>query len=138
MKKLIVFLVVLVLTVKLNAQNIDWKNATNWQLYNTREIAAFDFTLATLKEFRSIPLNLDTMQAFLEKTEQWPKEKYSMWSGLYVVTCELPNAGTRNIEISVYGGFFYDDKTKRYYQLPLEIRNDWLEYLSNKSSTFSL
>lgn len=112
MKSIVVFLLALVLTVKLNTQNINWKYATNWRLYNIRESAAFNFTLDTLKKFKSIPLNLNMMRTFLEKTEQWPKEKYSMWSGLYVATCELPNAGTRKIEISVYGGFFYDDRLK--------------------------
>jgi hypothetical protein len=128
----------MLLALGLNAQKTDWKSGRNWRLYSIRESEAFNYTLDTLKNFQSIPLDQDTMTGFLTEVEQWPKEKYSLWSGLYVVTCELPNADVRKIEISVYGGFFYDDRSKTYYQLPREIRTAWLEYLSDKISFFSL
>src|SRR4051794_14042592 len=128
MKKMVSFSFAIILALVLDAQNIDWKSARNWRLYSIRESAAFDYTLDTLKHFKSIPLDLDTMVNFLSDVEQWPKEKYSLWSGLYVATCELPNADVRKIEISVYGGFFFDDRSKTYYQLPRETRNAWLEY----------
>src|SRR4051812_28272779 len=117
MKNIVLFLLTLGFALAVNAQEIDWKSAKNWRLYNIRESAAFDYRLDTLKNFKSIPLDLDTMTGFLSEVAQWPKDKYSLWSGLYVATCELPKGDIRKIEISVYGGFFYDDRTKTYYQL---------------------
>lgn len=138
MKKIELFSLTICFALGLNGQSIDWRSAKNWRLYNIRESAAFGYNVDTMKNFKSVALDLDTMIGFLSEVEQWPKDKYSLWSGLYVATCELPNADIRKIEISVYGGFFYDDRTKTYYQLPRGVRNAWLEYLSEKCSIFSL
>ncbi|MEO9210146.1 MAG: hypothetical protein ABI208_03560 [Ginsengibacter sp.] len=115
------------------SQSINWKDAKNWKLYSVRDGSAFRYSIDTLKNFESIDLDYDVMQSFLSNVIEWPKDKFSLWMGLYVVTCELPTKEVRKIEISVYGGFFYDEKTKTYFQLPESIKNDWLEYFSINS-----
>lgn len=115
------------------SQNINWETAKDWRLYDIRNFSVFNYSLDTLRNFRSIPLDQDTMNIFLSDVAEWPKSETSLWMGLYVATCELPEKETRKIEISVYGGFFYDELTKTYYQLPLAVRNDWLDYISEKS-----
>ena len=116
------------------SQDINWKETKNWRLYDIHQSNAFDYKLDTLKNFESIALDQDTMQNFLSDVVKWPKDKTSLWMGLYVATCEFPNRKIRKIDISVYGGFFYDEMTRTYYQLPLATRNDWLEYLSVNSA----
>ena len=137
MKYLFLFITLFVIT-KCFSQNISWKEAKNWKLYNIRSSSAFSYSLDTLKNFKSIHLDYDTMHTFLSDVVEWPKNKSSLWMGLYVATCELPGLEVRKIEISVYGGFFYDDLTKTYYQLPLSARNDWLNYISDNSKRLSL
>ncbi|MEO9209534.1 MAG: hypothetical protein ABI208_00470 [Ginsengibacter sp.] len=116
------------------SQSINWKDAKNWKLYSVRDDSAFGYSIDTLKNFESIDLDYDVMQSFLSNVIEWPREKTSLWMGLYVVTCELPTKEIRKIEISVYGGFFYDEKTKTYFQLPEPIKNDWLDYFSSNSA----
>jgi len=137
MKYLFLFISIFFLT-KCFSQNIDWKVAKNWKLYDIRNGSAFNYSIDTLKHFKSIHLDLDTMRIFLSDVVEWPRNKSSLWMGLYVTTCELPGKEVRKIEISVYGGFFYDDLTKTYYQLPLAVRNSWLEYFSDNSRRLSL
>ena len=118
------------------SQNINWKDAKNWKLYNIRNSSAFSYSLDTLKNFESIDLDYDVMQSFLSEVIEWPRDKSSLWMGLYVATCELPDKEIRKIDVSVYGGFFYDEHSKSYFQLPLPIRNDWLDYFSNNRAKF--
>lgn len=120
------------------SQNINWAEAKDWRLYDIRNFSAFDYSLDTLRNFKSISLDQDTMNIFLSDVAEWPKSETSLWMGLYVATCELPENETRKIEISVYGGFFYDELTKTYYQLPLGVRNDWLDYISDNSRRLSI
>lgn len=113
------------------SQNINWENAKNWKLYNVQNNSAFRFSTDTLKKFESVDLDSDVMASFLSNVIEWPEDKTSLWMGLYVVTCEFPAKTIRKIEVSFYGGFFYDEQTKTYFQLPLPIRNDWLDYFSS-------
>ena len=136
MKYIVLFISVLVVS-KCFSQNINWKDAKNWRLYDIRDGSAFNYSLDTLKNFKSIDLNPDTMHIFLLDVVEWPKNKSSLWMGLYVATCELPGKEIRKIEISVFGGFFYDDLTKTYFQIPLSVRNDWLGYFSAMSGNLN-
>lgn len=135
--KYIVLFIYILFANKCFSQNINWKDAKNWRLYDLRSGSAFNYSLDTLKKFRSIDLDPDTMHIFLSEVIEWPKSKTSLWMGLYVATCELPEREIRKIEISVYGGFFYDDLTKTYFQLPSSDRDDWLDYFSAMSGKLS-
>lgn len=136
MRYLILFISILFVT-KCFSQDINWKDAKNWRLYDLRDGSAFNYSLDTLKNFKSIQLDYDTMHIFLSDVVEWPKNKSSLWMGLYVATCELPEREIQKIEISVYGGFFYDDLTKSYFQLPSSDRDDWLDYFSSNSRRLS-
>ena len=139
MKYVVLFFSIFFATIvtKCLSQNINWKDAKNWKLYDLRNGSAFNYSVDTLKNFKSADLDYDTMHTFLSDVIEWPKSKSSLWMGLYVVTCELPLGEIRKIEISVYGGFFYDDLTKKYFQLPLSVRNNWLDYFSANSIRLS-
>lgn len=100
------------------------------EVYSIQEFAVFDYTLDTLKNFSSIALDNDTVKAFLSNVIELPKDEYSAWMGLYFATCQLPEGKVRKIEISVFAGFFYDEVTQVYHQLPPSIQKDWMNYLS--------
>lgn len=102
-------------------------------MYDVHDFDAFNYTISDLDAMKTINLNVDTMQFYLNSMEVWPTEKTSVWMGLYLATCRLPNGQIRKIEISVYGGFLYDELQHTYYQVAEDRRQDWLAYLSQKS-----
>lgn len=114
-----------------SGQEINWKASKNWKIYDLHGQAAIKCTLDTLQHFMSLTLNQDTMQTLLHDVTVWPKEKYSLWMGAYVVTCETENNKPRKLLISTYAGFFYDQTTRRYYQVPAELVDEWLDFLNN-------
>lgn len=114
-----------------SSQEINWKNSRNWKIYDIYGQAAIRSTLDTLPHFLSLTLNQDTMQTFLHDVTIWPKEKSSLWMGSYVVTCETDDNKPRKILVSTYAGFFYDQVTRRYYQVPAELVDEWLDFLNN-------
>ncbi len=112
-------------------QEVIWKNSKNWKLYNIINKAGFTYSLDTLVSFQSTDLSNQTMQYFMNDISEWPKEKYSLWMGLFIATCELEDGKRRKIIISNYGGFFYDQITKRYYELPPKLQDQWIELLND-------
>ncbi len=117
-----------------SSQSINWAESKNWKLYDVHDESAFNYTLDTLRKFRNRSLNKDSMQTFVSNVTIIPIERIPVWMGFYVATCEFKSGAIRKIEISVYGGFFYDEKEKKYYQLPLEISKDWLDYMAESAA----
>lgn len=87
--------------------------------------------------FQSIELSNQMMNTFMNDVSEWPIEKYSLWMGLYIATCEMEDKKIRKIIISNYGGFFYDQLTKRYYELPSELKDQWLSFLNDSMKKIS-
>jgi hypothetical protein len=56
--------------------------------------------------------------------------------GGYIATCKL-DGSLRKVELSNYGGFFYDEKTKVYYQIPAAKSEDWLSYIQQNYLTLT-
>jgi hypothetical protein len=116
------------------AQNFNWAESKNWKLYDIHDESAFNYPLDTLRKFRNRSLNKDSMLIFVSNLTIIPIERIPVWMGFYVATCEFNSGAIRKIEISMYGGFFYDEKEKKYFQLPVEIRKDWLDYMSDSAA----
>ena len=130
------FLLILVFIFKMQiciGQDVNWKNAQNWKLYNIHDRAGFRYSVDTLQNFKSIELNIKLMSAIMNNIVEWPKEKYSMWMGLYIATCEMGDKKLRKVIISSYGGFFFDELTKRYFEISPELNNQWYELLNESS-----
>jgi hypothetical protein len=119
------------------SQDIHWEQTKNWKQYDIHDDNAFRYSLDTLKHFKCLKLDDMILHNYLKQAVSWPKEKNSLWMGLYVTTCEIENGETRKIDISVYGGFFYDEKEKTYYALPTEINDDWLQYFHDMAAKLS-
>lgn len=118
-------------------QDVIWKNSKNWKLYNIINKNGFTYSIDTIMSFQSIELSNQMMNTFMNDVSEWPIEKYSLWMGLYIATCEMEDKKIRKIIISNYGGFFYDQLTKRYYELPSELKDQWLSFLNDSMKKIS-
>lgn len=119
-------------TLRSSYSSIDWEKTKEWRLYFIRSKDAFTYPIDTLKAFRSIPLQQDTMLLFLKNVTQLPEGKNPVWMGAYVSSCQLADGAHIKIEISQYGSFFYVERDSCYYQLRDEVRDSWLPYLTAK------
>jgi hypothetical protein len=111
------------------AQQINWTLSNHWKIYSIRSGNALGFSVDSLTGFKSTNLEDSKMRYFLSQAISWPRDKYAVWMGLYVATYNIGDSITRKIDISTYGGFFYDEGTKSYYEVPVSIKNEWITYL---------
>jgi len=109
-------------------QDINWQKSSNWKMYKISGDKGLGYSADALSEFPFIEMNADTILHFARQASILPKDKYYVWMGAYYVTC-LVNDTIHKVDISVHGGFFYDERTKRYYQLPMNMRTDWMDWL---------
>ena len=145
MKKTKYILPILTIAVCMNAyilpgkgyrhQELNWNSSKNWRLYKTNNLDGASLSIDSLKLISNLPLNEDSIHFFLvnAKTIQVTN---AAWMGYYTVTCDFPANRHEKILISAYGGFFYDQNTGKYYELPMEIRKDWLNYFNNAYVAF--
>jgi len=112
--------------------SIDWEKTKDWRLYYVRSKEAFTYSLDTLKTFKFISLRQDSMTFFLKTATQIPEEKNPVWMGAYVTSCQLEDGTSIKIEISQYGGFFYVERERRYYELAEDVRGNWLSFFTSK------
>ena len=134
-KKFRLLFLVLTLPILSHGQEIDWKTTSNWKLYNIHNKAGFRYPVDSLTFFKSVTLDDSAMNRFLIPSTIWPKEKTSLWMGLFVVSFETPSKETRKLIISSYGGFFYDPASKRYYELPAVQHAAWYQFLNDNAAT---
>ena len=73
------------------------------------------------------------MKLFGKEIQQWAKSESAVWMGLFVATCETTDGIKRKLVISNYGGFLYDPLTRQYFQLAEDLRDEWYEWLNEKS-----
>ncbi len=139
MKSLFVQLLALsILPFFCTGQEIEWKNTKHWKLYNIFDNAAFRYPVDSLSFFKSLPLDDSTIKRFFSSATIWPKDKASLWMGLFTASFETGDSKTRKIIISTYGGFFYDSAEKRYYELPLELRKEWYLFINDQLDLMNL
>jgi len=137
MKTLLILGLFLGIAKQASAQIILWDSTSNWKMYDVHDFDAFKYSIKSLDTVQAITLDNNTMRSFLRNVEVWPHDKTSVWMGLYLASCQLPNGEIRKIEISVYGGFLYDELNRTYYQVAENMRQDWLAYLSKNSLILS-
>jgi len=114
----------------------DWNKTTNWNLYDTGGKKNLSMPLDSVLLCKSVPLPSDSMHVFLNQLYPWPKGKqYPVWMGAFCGTYEI-NSIPHKVDISMYGGFMYDENTRSYFQLPETIRNEWMDFLNKHSEEF--
>ena len=122
----------IVLPIKNRPFSIDWADTKEWRLYYIHSKRGFAFPIDTLRNFKSVSLNEDSMKTFLQTVTKVPVERTPVWMGYYVSSCQLPDGTPIKIEISQYGRFFYEERGKTYYQLTEQKQAEWLSYLTAK------
>lgn len=110
---------------------IEWKKTSNWRLYSIGGNNLFRYSLDTLNKLNNCPLNIDSIQYYLKYVEVIHPNGLLAWMGGYVVTYQFEHQ-IRKIDISNYGGFFYEEQTKSYYQLPKDKVLPWLSYFGDQ------
>jgi len=123
-------LALLVLTTTLTEAQVNWKETTDWKIYNPGRLNIFTVSVDSLLYLRSRALPGDSVLQFLDSVKPLPKTVRPSWMGGFLVTCVF-HGQVRKIEISSYGGFFYDQESKNYFQLPAEKKDEWFTYLSS-------
>jgi hypothetical protein len=132
------FVLLLLLSSESWGQKMDWGKSRDWKLYDIHTNKAFAYSSDTLQNFKCIELPQDSMQTFLKELTEISKDDSPVWMGLYVATCKLEDGLLRKIDISVYGGFFYDENSKTYFQLQKIFSDNWLNYLREKGTELQL
>lgn len=129
MKSVLLFITILMLNS--SSHQIRWENAKDWKLYKMPSHIGLRISIDSLSGYKNILLGSNRMQTFL-KSLQEVKNINPVWTGLYVASCELDNK-RRKILFSRYGGFFFDESSKSYYQIAENLRQDWINFLNESS-----
>lgn len=122
--------------ISAKAQKFEWFSTTNWRLYDLKGRSIFKYSDSSLKQVRYVLLNNDSIILLIRNASLIPSGKEPVWMGAYVASCEQKGKVIK-IEISQYGGFFYNEADQKYYELPENLKKDWLEYLSQYYMKFS-
>lgn len=112
---------------------IRWEDAKDWKIYKMPSYIGLRVSLDSLPAFKYNSLDIDQMRIFLKNLQEI-KNINPVWTGLYVASCELNNT-KRKILFSRYGGFFFDERSKSYYQIPENLRQNWINFLNESSKS---
>lgn len=136
LKYLLILLMAILIFSICRSQQPAWQQSANWTLYNIRGAKFYKIATNSLDSYVSRSLNDDSMRIFLSYSSATPSDKAPVWMGAYVTSCIIDHK-KRKIDISSYGGFFFDESEKRYYSLPQELQKDWLNYLAKSAGAIS-
>jgi hypothetical protein len=120
----------IVLNTTFAQAQVNWQETTDWKIYNPRSLNIFTMPVDSLIYLRSRALAGDSVRQFLDSVKALPSGVRPAWMGGFLVSCFF-HGGMRKIEVSSYGGFFYDQVSKKYFQLPAEKKDMWFTYLNN-------
>jgi hypothetical protein len=110
----------------------NWADSKNWKIYYVTKHGGYAYSLDTLQTLKQVSLNTDTLRQYLKTATEVPADRWPVFMGYYVASCQSSDGTSIKIEISQYGAFFYDDRQKKYYQLAKDLQRDWLAYLTDK------
>lgn len=113
------------------AQENTWQKTTEWKLYKIDDNKAFRCKPDSLKFIQSVRLDSAALMPFLSSTTVWPKEKYALWMGSYLASFTDSTGKLHKVDISMYGGFFYDERGKTYYQVASGLKKKWLQFIND-------
>lgn len=113
-----------------NGQSVQWSKTTNWKIYEGEGFKVFSYPVDTLKNLRSKILETDSIQYYIEQAQSIAKERTPVWMGSYLASYESPDGKTNKVEVSVYGGFFYDQTSGKYFEIRKELSANWMKYIT--------
>lgn len=87
--------------------------------------------LDSLSKLKSYQLNLDSVKSLIGSANKISKDSTPLaWMGGVLVTCTYQGK-IRKVQISSYGGWFFDQQTKSYFEVPKDQAAEWYSYVSN-------
>jgi hypothetical protein len=129
------FLILLLLGGALNTvAQIEWSKASHWKIYKIPESIIFKVRLDSLSQLNSRPLFQDSVVSYMGTSRLLPDSINPVWMGGWVATYEY-SGQVHKIQISAYGGFFYDQSSGRYYEIPIGLRDEWMTYVNQLLSS---
>lgn len=132
MKKLSFILFVLFASNSFS-QTINWQPMHDWKVYDLRDKKGMRKPVDSLKYFRGNALDDDSVKYFFNSVAEIIHGDEPVWMGAIILSCIDTSGIFRKIDVSVYGGFFYDEKTRKYFQVRDDVKAEWLEYLERQS-----
>jgi hypothetical protein len=112
-----------------NQSPINWQQTSHWRLYKIKGSQQFSISADSLSLFKNYQLRSDSMVYFLHAADPKPADARPTWMGGAVATC-LYDGKIRKILISSYGGFFYDQTSDTFFQLPGQMKDEWMGYIN--------
>jgi hypothetical protein len=124
----------LLLSAFMASCQVHWDQASDWTLYSYQGHRLFKIPVDSLSLYDHQPMNQDSMATFVKSAKILDTKAPLVWMGGYVATCNI-SGSLRKVELSIYGGYFYDEKTSQYYQLPPEKAEAWISFLQQSYMT---
>lgn len=112
------------------AQHESWNSTKNWRIYKGEGQQIFSYTVDTLNSIKSNPLNQDSIQFFLKNMTPLADKTDPIWMGSYLASYESADGKIHKVEVSIYGGFLFDELTSKHYNLPRELNSRWLKFIT--------
>ena len=131
--KSILFVVLLVSSLMASCQT-HWDKASAWTLYSYQGRRIFRLPIDSLERYDNLYLNQDTMASLIKSSKIADTQAAHIWMGGYAATCKIDGT-IRKVDISNYGGYFFDERTGVYYQLPPEKIEAWQTFLKDSYRT---
>lgn len=113
-------------------QEFDWAKTANWKIYDPQGHKTLGLSVDTIARFHSKLMGDKMVLDFLMASKELPNTYSTTWMGNFVCTYEL-NGFLRKVDISMYGGFFYDEYLKKYFEIPMDLRGSWYDMLNKQS-----
>jgi hypothetical protein len=112
---------------------VDWGKSSHWKIYKVPEPLIFKVPIDSLAQVNSQTLQQDSMMMYIGPSTILPDSVKPIWMGGWLATYEF-SSQEHKIEISSYGAFFYDQSSNRFYQIPRELKEEWMTYIHQKLS----
>jgi hypothetical protein len=120
--------------VLLSCGQVQWNKSSDWTIYQTQAHDLFKVPIDSLNSLDTLRLDKDTVESYLSSLELMHPKGPVAWMGGYIATCKIDGV-RRKIELSNYGGFFYDEKTNTFYRVSKDNIDSWVDYLQNSYLT---
>ena len=130
---LIFFIISLLLVSNSYGQN-NIQSFKNWKIYDIHNSGKiFNYiSVDSLKYFKSLKLEDDTIKLFLKNSFIWVKDKTAMWMGAFHCTAENEKGEITKINVSFYGSFLKEINNEKYYEINDSLKESWNSYFNEK------
>jgi hypothetical protein len=124
----------LFLSTLMAACQVHWSQTADWKMYSYQGYLVLRLPVDSLNQYKTLQLNQDSITRYVTSAKPLDSKTPLVWMGGYIATCTL-NGTVRKVDLSSYGGYFYDEKTNSYYQMPTEQIDAWLSFLKSSYMT---